>query len=533
MRLISYRDTAPEAMRSVSSPATAGCRPRPWSMADRRRWTALLDAARERPRGASCGRGPGADRREGRPLDEVELLAPVPRPGKVVAIGRNYREHVDEEGADRPPAPLDLQQVAQLGHRRRRRDPLGPGADRPGRLRGRARRGHRADRAPGQRGGRARPRPRLHLLERRLGARPPVRRRPVGRAASRSTRSARWARCSSRPTRSPTRRRSTSPCRVNERIAPTANTADMYFGVADDHQPLLAGVHASSRATSSRRARRRRRHLPRPADPARRRRRGDRRDRGHRSAASTPAATSVPPWQAHERASGAVPRHRRPRLHRRLDGPRPRPRRRAGHRLRRRRRSASAAPDHDRGRAGGRRPSSTGDITDLRRSRRSWTTTASTNVIHLAALQVPFCRADPPRGALVNVVGTVNVFEAVRAACRRPMAPIVYTSSMAMYTADDADPVTGRLTVDAIAHPPNHYGVYKLANEGNARIYWLETGIVERRRAADDRLRRRTRPGDDQRADQGDRRRGARRCRTGVVQRPDDVPVRPGRRAPP
>ena len=43
---------------------------------------------------------------EGRPLDEVELLAPVPRPGKVVAIGRNYREHVDEEGADRPPAPL-------------------------------------------------------------------------------------------------------------------------------------------------------------------------------------------------------------------------------------------------------------------------------------------------------------------------------------------------------------------------------------------------------------------------------------------
>ena len=27
----------------------------------------------------------------------------------------------------------------------------------------------------------------------------------------------------------------------------------------------------------------------------------------------------------------------------------------------------------------------------------------------MAALQVPFCRADPPRGALVNVVGTVNV----------------------------------------------------------------------------------------------------------------------------
>ena len=43
-----------------------------------------------------------ADRR----LAETELLAPLPRPGKVVAIGRNYREHADEEGVDPPPAPL-------------------------------------------------------------------------------------------------------------------------------------------------------------------------------------------------------------------------------------------------------------------------------------------------------------------------------------------------------------------------------------------------------------------------------------------
>ena len=32
-------------------------------------------------------------------------------------------------------------------------------------------------------------------------------------------------------------------------------------------------------------------------------------------------------------------------------------------------------------------------------------------IIHLAALQVPFCRADPAQGAAVNVTGTVNVFE--------------------------------------------------------------------------------------------------------------------------
>jgi 5-carboxymethyl-2-hydroxymuconate isomerase len=43
---------------------------------------------------------------DGRPLAEAELLPPVPRPGKVVAIGRNYREHVEEESAEPPPAPL-------------------------------------------------------------------------------------------------------------------------------------------------------------------------------------------------------------------------------------------------------------------------------------------------------------------------------------------------------------------------------------------------------------------------------------------
>jgi 2-keto-4-pentenoate hydratase/2-oxohepta-3-ene-1,7-dioic acid hydratase in catechol pathway len=50
----------------------------------------------------------GLDRIEqsGSLLADTELLAPVPRPGKIVAIGRNYREHIEEEGADRPAAPL-------------------------------------------------------------------------------------------------------------------------------------------------------------------------------------------------------------------------------------------------------------------------------------------------------------------------------------------------------------------------------------------------------------------------------------------
>ena len=117
-----------------------------------------------------------------------------------------------------------------------------------------------------------------------------------------------------------------------------------------------------------------------------------------------------------------------------------------------------------------------GDIADLGDLERVIDADGVTNLIHLAALQVPFCRADPPRGALVNVVGTVNVFEAARRRADR-MAPVVYTSSIAVFTADDADPVTGRLTAAANPHPPNHYGVYKQANEGNARIYWLDNGL--------------------------------------------------------
>jgi 2-keto-4-pentenoate hydratase/2-oxohepta-3-ene-1,7-dioic acid hydratase in catechol pathway len=37
------------------------------------------------------------------PLSDVRLLPPVPRPGKIVAIGLNYRDHSIESGATAPP----------------------------------------------------------------------------------------------------------------------------------------------------------------------------------------------------------------------------------------------------------------------------------------------------------------------------------------------------------------------------------------------------------------------------------------------
>ena len=117
-----------------------------------------------------------------------------------------------------------------------------------------------------------------------------------------------------------------------------------------------------------------------------------------------------------------------------------------------------------------------GDITSLASVEAALDEHAITHVVHLAALQVPFARADPPLGALVNVVGTVNVFEAVKRR-RGQVRGLVYMSSIGMFDAADADPADGRLHEDAIAHPTTHYGVTKLANEGTARVYWLDDGV--------------------------------------------------------
>ena len=57
------------------------------------------------------------------------------------------------------------------------------------------------------------------------------------------------------------------------------------------------------------------------------------------------------------------------------------------------------------------------------------------------------------------------------------MAPVVYTGSIGMFAAADVDPATGRLRKTRSRIPGNHYGVYKLANEGTARIYWADNGV--------------------------------------------------------
>jgi UDP-glucuronate 4-epimerase len=111
-----------------------------------------------------------------------------------------------------------------------------------------------------------------------------------------------------------------------------------------------------------------------------------------------------------------------------------------------------------------------GDIADLGALERVLADHDISHVLHLAAMLVPLAAADPPRGALVNVVGTVNVFEAVK---RRGLPGLAYASSAAAYDRADGD----RVAEDADGHPTTHYGVHKLANEGTARVYWQDDGV--------------------------------------------------------
>jgi nucleoside-diphosphate-sugar epimerase len=114
-----------------------------------------------------------------------------------------------------------------------------------------------------------------------------------------------------------------------------------------------------------------------------------------------------------------------------------------------------------------------GDITNLDLLKAGVKLCGAEKIIHLAALQMPFCRANPVLGARVNVEGTINVFEAARAA---GIAKVIYSSSTAVY-GNAADYPGGEFCHDSPLIPRSFYGVYKQDNEWAAKVYYEETGI--------------------------------------------------------
>ena len=171
-----------------------------------------------------------------RPLAELRLLAPVPRPGKIICVGLNYRDHARETRQELPGAGPVLQVPNSV---------VGPGADvlvPPRRRRSTTRPSWPWSSAGGPAGW---PRPPPSTTSPATPAPTTCPRArsssapPSGCWARRSTPSCRSARTWSRPTRCPTRRPSASAAGSTTSCARTRTPGDGVRGgrAGQLHQP--------------------------------------------------------------------------------------------------------------------------------------------------------------------------------------------------------------------------------------------------------------------------------------------------------
>jgi nucleoside-diphosphate-sugar epimerase len=114
------------------------------------------------------------------------------------------------------------------------------------------------------------------------------------------------------------------------------------------------------------------------------------------------------------------------------------------------------------------------DVNDLETLEQAARRRGVTRIIHLAALQFPFCAADPIAGARVNVQGTLTMFELAR---RLEIGRIVYASSAAVF-GPASHYERDVLPPDAELYPTSHYGTFKVANEHGARVFWDSHGLA-------------------------------------------------------
>ena len=103
-----------------------------------------------------------------------------------------------------------------------------------------------------------------------------------------------------------------------------------------------------------------------------------------------------------------------------------------------------------------------GDITNYDQVQEA--TNNMDHVINLAGLMTPDCSSNPILGAKVNVLGSINVFEALK---KNNIKFLVYASSAGVFGQKEY----------YYPFPETHYGAYKLAVEGIARAYFNEAGI--------------------------------------------------------
>ncbi len=101
----------------------------------------------------------------------------------------------------------------------------------------------------------------------------------------------------------------------------------------------------------------------------------------------------------------------------------------------------------------------TGDITDYDRLTAIIAQYDISAIIHLAALQVPFCKADPVGSTRVNVMGSINILEAARQAGIKRLS---YASSVAAPAMGDNEFLA------------TLYGAHKICGEQMAAVYWQD-----------------------------------------------------------
>ncbi len=85
--------------------------------------------------------------------------------------------------------------------------------------------------------------------------------------------------------------------------------------------------------------------------------------------------------------------------------------------------------------------------------------------IHLAGVMTVDCARDPVAGATINLIGSLNVFEA---AIAEGLPGLAYVSTAGVFGPGDADH----------PRPATHYGAFKLAVEGSARAYLADRGFA-------------------------------------------------------
>ncbi len=116
-----------------------------------------------------------------------------------------------------------------------------------------------------------------------------------------------------------------------------------------------------------------------------------------------------------------------------------------------------------------------GDVTDQRRLQEVLIEHRISHVAHMAGLQTPDCNARRDLGLQVNLAGTQNLIEAMKAS-GLPIKRFVFASSAAVYGPRAVYP-PGRVPLSSEPQPVNVYGAWKLAGENISRLFADDTGI--------------------------------------------------------